>query len=969
MYINTGIQNGIPHFKESAAAYGLDAPGTFTTMVNFFDMDNDGDLDMFMVNHADMFYNPFFNSEKLRKTRHPKFGNRLYRNDNGHFTDISQEANIDGSGLNFGLSVSVSDLNNDGWPDIYVTNDYDERDFLYINQHNGTFQEVLNTAAKHISEFSMGSDIADYNNDGKTDIIVPDMLPEDNYRQKTLKGPDTYDKYMLRLSHGFHRQQMRNVLQLNNGNDKNGIPVFSEIGQLAGVSNTDWSWSPLFADFDNDGWKDLFISNGVLRDMTNLDFVKYAITYSSKSKRPTQDKNKMWEQIKNMATPPLNNYIFKNTHDLNFNNTTQSWGITETAVSNGAAYADLDNDGDLDLVINTLNSEALVYENHAAANKASHYIKLHFDGEGNNTNGIGAKVFVKTKNTEQWREQYLTRGFQSSVDPIMHIGLGNDSIIEKLTVQWPGGKTSQLTQIKADTVLTISQKNAVATTPDSIAAPQPLFTDITATSGIDFTHKEPGFVDFKIFPLSPFQLSKIGPCIAKADVNHDGLEDVFVGATSGQESTLYIQTANGSFTKQAQQPWNDHIEIPNTDALFFDADRDGDLDLYLVSGGAEFNSKNKNYQDRFFVNDGKGNFQQVINALPEETISSSCARASDINHDGLPDLFVGGMVLPGFFPMAPESFVLKNVSSAGKIKFEKDLTLYDTSLAHMGMVTDAAWADINKDGKEELIVAGEFMPLHIFENTNGKLKDATAAYGLNETDGWWRRILADDLDGDGNTDLVIGNLGLNSSFKASAKEPLSLTYGELYTKGVINPILCYYNGGKNYPWYTKDEMAEQIPLIQKKFLQYKDYANAQLTDLFTPEQLEKTSTIQVKTLQSTLLLNNGNKTFTNLPLPEYAQISALNGIIAADVNGDGKKDLIISGNFYPLRVQQGPLDASVGLGLQGDGKGNFVPLPYAQTQLMIDGDVRNMISVKTKNGFLLVVAKNNDKIQVLKFQH
>ncbi|MBS1609845.1 MAG: VCBS repeat-containing protein, partial [Bacteroidetes bacterium] len=704
LYINTGITNGIPHFKEAAKEYGLDAPGTFTTMVNFFDMDNDGDLDMFMVNHADMFYNPFFNSEKLRKTRHPKFGNRLYKNEDGHFTDVSEQANIDGSGLNFGLSAAVSDLNNDGWADIYVTNDYDERDFLYLNKHDGTFREVLNTAARHISEFSMGSDIADYNNDGKPDVMVLDMLPEDNYRQKTLEGPDNYEKYMLRVSLGFQKQQMRNTLQLNNGNDKEGIPIFSEVGQFAGVSNTDWSWSPLFADFDNDGWKDLFISNGVLRDMTNLDFVKYGLLYSSKSKSASRDKKKMWEQISQMATPPLNNYIFRNNHDIGFKNASKEWGITKTEVSNGAAYADLDNDGDLDLIINNLNSEATIYKNNNSDNKQLHYLKIRFEGEQLNTQGIGAKVVVKTMHNTQVQEEYLSRGFQSSIDPIMHIGLGADSTISELIVKWPGNKTSHLVNLRGDTLITIQQAAAGAESMDTIVTPKPLFTDVTATSGIDFTDKESSFVDFKINPLLPFQLSKTGPCIAGADVNKDGIEDVFIGAAAGQESLLYIQNKEGHFSIAPSQPWNNKKEPANTDALFFDADGDGDSDLYLVSGGAMYMPGSKNYQDRFFENDGKGNFIQREDALPLEAVSSACVRAADIDKDGLPDLFIGGMYSPGQFPVAPESFILKNKSKGGKILFEKDAAAGSPSFARMGMVTDASWVDINKDGWMDLIV-------------------------------------------------------------------------------------------------------------------------------------------------------------------------------------------------------------------------------------------------------------------------
>lgn len=966
LYINTGITNGVPHFKESAKEYGLDAPGTFTTMVNFFDMDNDGDLDLFMVNHADMFYNPFFNSEKLRKTRHPKFGNRLYKNDSGHFIDISEQAHIDGSGLNFGLSAAISDINNDGWSDIYVTNDYDERDFLYLNNQDETFREVLNTAARHISEFSMGSDIADYNNDGKPDVMVLDMLPEDNYRQKTLKGADNYDKYMLRVSLGFQRQQMRNTLQLNNGNDKDGIPIFSEVGQLAGVSNTDWSWSPLFADFDNDGWKDLFVSNGVLRDMTNLDFVKYGLMYSSKSKSPTRDKKKMWEQISQMETPPLHNYIFRNNHDLGFTNSVKDWGITKTAVSNGAAYADLDNDGDLDLVINNLNSEATIYKNNNSDNKHNHYLKIRLEGDQLNTQGIGAKVFVKTKENTQVQEEYLTRGFQSTIDPIMHIGLGNDSLIAELEVKWPGGKISRLKNLVADTLITIQQSIATAGNDDTTVTSKPLFTDITTTSGIDYTDKESAFVDFKINSLLPFQLSKTGPCLAKADINRDGTEDLFIGGAAGQESILFLQNKEGHFSAAVNQPWNNKKECANTDALFFDADGDGDSDLYLVSGGATYIPGSKNYQDRFFQNDGKGNFTELPDALPLETISGACVRATDIDKDGMPDLFVGGMYSPGQFPVAPESFILKNKSKAGQIKFEKDIAA-GNSLAKEGMVTDASWVDINKDGWMDLIVVGQFMPIRLFINEKGILKEQTEKYGLGKTHGWWRRILADDFDNDGNIDFIIGNTGLNSSFKATEQEPLSITYGFFFSANAINPVMAYYNGGVNYPWNTKDEIISQIPSIQRKFLHYSDYAKATLADLLTGEQLQKSSTVEVKMLQSVYLKNNGNNTFSIIPLPEYAQLSALNGLISTDIDANGKKDIILGGNFYPFRVQTGPVDASIGLILKGDGKGKFSPLPFSQTGLLIDGDARHMISIKTKNGINLVIAKNEGKVQVINF--
>lgn len=966
LYINNGIKDGVPRFTESAKQYGLDAPGTYTTTVSFFDMDNDGDLDLFMVNHAAMFYNPFFNTDKLRSKRHPKFGNRLYRNDGGVFTDISEQAHIDGGGLNFGLSVAVSDINNDGWPDIYVTNDYDERDFLYLNNHDGTFREVLAKAASHISEFAMGSDIADYNNDGRPDIMVLDMLPEGNHRQKLLRGADAYDKYSMRVEHGFHRQQMRNTLQLNNGLDSSGIPMFSEIGQMAGVSSTDWSWAPLFADFDNDGWKDLFVSDGILRDITNLDFVKYTSGYSSEYAQRNGNKGEMWQLVQQMPSTKLRNYIFRNNHNLGFSDSTAQWGLTKTSINNGALYADLDNDGDLDLVVNNLNDQATLWQNNTSETRHPHYLKVRLKGEGKNTFGIGAKLYVQTAHGSQMQEEYLSRGFESSIDPVMHFGLGEDSLIQSLTVQWPGGRKSLLQNLKADQLLVIEESKTAVPDSGSGNKHQSLFQDITQSSGISFFHRQSPFVDFKISPLLPYQLSKIGPCIASADVNHDGLEDIFIGSSAGQESLLYLQTPEGKFVPSQNQPWNLEKDITNADALFFDADGDGDPDLYLVAGGADYPLNNKNYQDRIFENDGHGNFKKADGALPAETISGSCARAADIDKDGLPDLFVGGRFKPGFFPAAPESIILKNKSRPGLIRFEKDGTQTDSTLAHPGMITDACWLDLNKDGWQDLVVVGQFMPVCIFENQQGRLVDKTNAYGLTEMKGWWNRILAADFDNDGDEDLVIGNLGTNTQFKASGNEPMSITYADFNDDGLIDPVLCYYNQGKSYPYFSRDEIFRQMPSLQKKFARYADYADAQLPDMFSQDQLDHASHVEIKNLQSVYLKNEGNKKFSVSALPAYAQISAVNGMVAEDLDKDGNKDLVIAGNFYPFRTQLGPLDAGIGLVLKGDGKGGFSPLPYPQTGLCLPGDLRNLIKIKQGDHILILAAKNNGPVQMVR---
>ena len=980
LYINNGVKDGIPTFTESAKKYGLDAPGTYTTTVAFFDFDHDGDLDMFMVNHADMFFNPFFNTDKLRAKRHPQFGNRLYRNDGGHFTDISEQAHIDGSGLNFGLSVATSDINGDGWPDIYVTNDYDERDFLYLNNQDGTFREVLTKAANHISEFAMGSDIADYNNDGKPDIVVLDMLPEDNHRQKLLRGADNYDKYTLRADHGFHHQQMRNTLQLNNGNGPDSIPLFSEVGQLAGMSNTDWSWSPLLADFDNDGWKDLFISNGILRDITNLDFVKYTSGYSVGQAEKSGDKFEMWQLVQKMPSTKMTNYLFHNNHDLTFSNTSAEWGLSRKAISNGAAYADLDNDGDLDLVINTLNDGPIIYRNNASEQHKGHYLRIRLQGRSPNTLAIGAKVYVTTSQGTQFQEQYLSRGFQSSVDPVMHIGTGPDSLIQSVTVVWPGdrvwpgNRVTWLANVRADTLLTLSETAATRPDPpyqgDSAFPHTQLFTDITAASGISYTHQGSGFVDFKVYPLLPYQVSRVGPCLAKGDVNGDGLEDLFIGGSSGQESRLYLQTSEGVFRPATLQPWNSDKDHINTGALFFDADGDGDLDLYLVSGGADYPQGSRNYQDRLFENDGKGNFTLVADALPAETISGACARAADYNKDGRPDLFVGGKLAPGLFPSTPESFLLKNISRPGHIRFERDSTGQDSLLAHTGtgpgMVSDACWIDLNKDGWPDLVLAGAFMPITIFENKAGRLVDQTKAYGLDHTQGWWTSILAADFDHDGDTDLVIGNLGTNTQFKASATEPLRIYYGDFSGNKTFDPILTYYIQGKSYPYASRDELLRELPASQKKFSRYAAYADAQIEDMFTPEQVAAAGVKEIRILSSLYLHNDGKRHWTQHPLPQRAQISMINGLVPSTING--KESLVLAGNFFPFRAQLGPLDAGIGLVLQMDEHRHFISQPYDQTGLLIPGDVRSLIGLKGKKQEFIVAASYNGAVQVLRKQ-
>lgn len=964
LFINKGVKDGFPVFEEEAAAYGLDAPGTNSTQAVFFDYDHDGDLDMFLLNHATMFYAPFFNTDKLRTKRHPYFSNRLYRNDGGHFTDVSEIAGIKGGGNNFGLGVCVSDVNNDGWPDIYTTNDFEEQDFLYLNNHDGTFKDITKRAIKHISKYAMGCDIADYNNDGFEDIMVLDMLPEDNRRQKLLRGPDEYDKYHLLVDSGYFHQNMRNTLQLNAGIDSAGEPFFSEIGQLAGVSNTDWSWSPLIADYDNDGYKDLFISNGYLRDYTNMDFLTFTV---EEYRQKYGDKVLLSDLVKEMPQTKLPNYIFRNKGDLTFENVGKAWGITSPTVSNGAVYADLDNDGDLDLIINNLDSKATIYRNNSQEISGNHFLRVQLQDTGMNRFAIGAKVSIQTSSgKKQILEMEPTRGFQSSVDPILHFGLGGDTLVKQIIVQWPDGRYSSFKNIKANQLIKLSPYSPYINDKINVTTVS-LFTDVTATSGLNFTQHENQYVDFKNEALLPYQISKEGPRLSKADVNGDGLEDVFIGAPKGQSAKLFLQTKQGTFIAAPSQPWKSDSLCEDIQSAFFDADGDGDMDLYVVSGGGETTSSPNQRQDRLYINDGKGNFSKAINALPQRAGNKSCVAIADYNRDGKPDIFIGGRSVPGKYGIAPESYLLKNESTKNKIQFVNSTATDAKGLQFAGMVTDACWIDINKDGWPDLIVVGDWMPVSIFINNKGKLENKTAEYNLTNTSGLWTRIIPTDIDGDGDTDFILGNLAPNTQFKASVKEPMTLCINDFLKTGSTQAILCYYIQGVSYPYPSHDELLTVLPVLKKKFLKYSTYANATLKDIFTPDELTGMKELKVTELKNCLLQNTGKAKFTLKELPQQAQFSAVFGADVEDINDDGKNDMILCGNFYPFQVQLGREDASYGSILLGNGKGNFHALPYKETGWLTPGDIRDMTTIKTKSGATLyILAKNNDAIQVIR---
>jgi enediyne biosynthesis protein E4 len=973
LFINQGLKNGIPFFTEEAKTYGVDAPGTQSTQAAFFDYDKDGDLDMFLLNHSNHTYNPFLNTRKIRATPDLNFGNRLFRNDAGasgkmHFTDVTLQTGIVNNALNFGLSVTISDINKDGWPDIYTTSDYSEKDCYYVNNRNGTFTESLSNSFAHISKYAMGADVADYNNDGRPDVFTLDMLPEGNHRQKLLKGPDEYDQYHLLLDSGYYHQQMRNMLQLNQGNDAKGNARFSEIGQLAGISNTDWSWSGLLADFDNDGWKDLFVSNGYLRDFTDLDFLKYTVADAKTAAIKQGNFNfQTYDLVKQMPANKLGNYIFQNNKDLTFLDKSADWGFSAQGISNAAAYADLDNDGDLDLIVCNNNEPAYVYRNNSAIKNGSHYIKLRFKGAGLNTKGYGVKAQVITSHTSQYLELFPVRSYQSTIAQELVFHFPSHDTIQKITIDWPSGKQNLFLNLKADSVLMVNESESISVA-ETVLINQKLFTDITAESGFNYRHTENDFVDFRDEVLLPYQLSIQGPALAKADVNGDGLEDVFIGGAIGQTSALFLQTNDNKFIRGSNDAWLADSVCEDVHALFFDVDSDGDADLYVVSGGNEYGDESPEYADRLYLNDGKGNFTKNLDGFPSMLHSKQTAAAADFDHDGDIDLFVGGRSIPGSFPMAAPSYLLRNDSKKGVLKFVDVTAAICPLLQKPGMVTTAKWLDLNNDKLPELIIAGDWMPVMIFKNNKTSFEDISVSSGLQNLNGMWSSLEAADVDADGDMDFVLGNCGYNDQFsKANKEHPLQLYVNDYDDNGTLDAIMCYYINGKSYPMASRDELLDQVNMLKKKFIKYKDYADATINDIFSKEKIAASIVLHCDELSSGILYNNGSNHFDFKSMPLPAQFSKMFGSISFDFDNDGKQDLLCAGNYFSYKVQLGRADASYGVLLKQEGNSSFSVIDPALSGLYMDGDVRAVLLVRNKAGEnMIIAAKNNDAVQVLK---
>lgn len=936
LFINIGNdQEGKPQFEERAEQFGL-ASDAFSTQSYFFDYDRDGDLDMLLLNHNPKNL-PILNevmTRKLLEVDDPLRGVRLFRQDNGYFNDVTNEAGISSSELTYGLGIGLGDFNNDNWPDFYISNDYSVPDYLYINRGNGKFENTSNDALGHMSHFSMGNDIGDINHDGLPDIITLDMLPEDNRRQKLLLTPDEYSKFDLNVRSGFHHQYMRNMLQLNNGNG-----TFSEIGQWAGISNTDWSWSALLADYDNDGYKDLYVTNGYFRDYTNLDFINYMNDFvQTKGRLKREDVIVM---INHMPSTEVSNYLYQGQSDFSFKDVTSDWAVKMPSKSNGAVYADLDNDGDLEIVVNNINQPAFIFKNDAVEKNGNHYLQVQLKGEKTNTFGIGAKVLVYKDKTVHLLEQYLSRGYQSSVSPVLHLGLGQDTPVDSLVVTWPSGKKEKLENVDIDTRIVLEERLALQGQSPKRVHEQTLFQPIV--SPVNFQHGSYAIRDFDRQSLLMAELSESGPCMTISDINHDGLDDLFIGGAKDQPGKIFIQSPSGAFSEKGQPAFEEDAERVDVDAQFFDANDDGHPDLYVVSGGYhDFNAEDSRLQDRIYLNDGTGKFTLSREALPPSFVSGSCLAVSDINGDGYLDVFVGGRVIPGRYPETPESMILIN---DGTGKFELKTQAWSSELSGIGMVTDAEWIDIDRDNVMDLIVVGEWMPVHIFLNKDGRLIDETSRFLDKSYNGFWNTISVADVNMDGLADFTVGNLGKNVQFKASEDEPCEMYYGDFDNNGSVDPILCYYINGLSYPYVTRDELRRQLAQQASKYTSFQSYADEEIADIIGSEGLAQSKKLRVSYLETSFFMSRPDGSYERRVLPAEAQYAPVYVISTMDYDSDGKLDMLLCGNNSSLKLRLGKADANYGVLLTGDGNGNFSYVRQTKSGLALKGDVRSVVKI------------------------
>ena len=949
------INNGDLTFTERAVEYGVADKG-FTTHAAFFDYDKDGDLDLYILNNSYQSIGSFNLRKNERGNRDVLGGHKLMRNDGGHFVDVSKEAGILGSVIAFGLGVTVGDTNKDGWMDIYVSNDFFERDYLYINNQNGTFRECLPSAMRSISGASMGADLADINNDAYPDLFVTEMLPQKNERIKTVTTFENWDRYQYGVSNDYFHQFTRNMLQVSNEGN-----TFSEMGRLAQVEATDWSWGALMFDADNDGLKDIFVASGIYQDLTNQDFLQYASSEEFVKSVVSNNKVDYKKLIDVIPSNPAPNHLFKNLGNAEFSDKSAEWIGTEPGFSNGSAYGDLDNDGDLDLVVNNVNRQAFVLKNQAEKLfPENHFLKFVLHGDAKNSQAIGTKITIQHRDKKFYLEQMPMRGFESTVDSRPNFGLGNLSSVDKVIVEWPNGNITELDSIKTNQTIALYQKEKEPIKPEKqrekIAK---LFKPVTASElGVDFKQTENDFVDFDRDRLIYHMVSTEGPKVSVADVNKDGLDDFYIGAPKEQTSLLYIQTTNGGFKKSNEKEFEADKGSEDLGSAFFDADGDADLDLYVCSGSNEFSTSSTALIDRLYLNDGKGNYKKLNKLFPTSKFeSTSTVQSADFDKDGDQDLFVGVRLEPFRYGIPMNGYLLKN---DGKGNF-KDVTNESAiSLKGIGMITDSKWADVDGDNDIDLIVVGEWMPISIFLNENGKFRNATIQSGLEKSNGWWNTVEIVDIDNDGDQDIIAGNHGLNSRFRASDKRPATMFVSDFDKNGSIEQIICTYNGDKSYPMVLRHDLLQQIPSLKKKFLKYESYKDATINDIFSAEQLKEAVTLEAYDFASSIFINNGKGQFSKKQLPLEAQLSPMYGICIDDFDKDGKLDVIMGGNFYRAKPEVGRYDASYGVFLKGDGKGSFASIKAKDSGFFVDGEVRDIKKIKIGKDSFLIVARNND---------